>query len=68
MTIDLSEFTQVEVAQDRTITSVSGGARWEDVYYKLEAMNFAIVRGRLHDVGIAGLTLRGEILSSFSFC
>ncbi len=60
VTIDLSELTQVEMSMDRTITSVGGGARWEDVSYKLDAMNLAVVGGRVHDVGVGGLTLGGK--------
>ena len=61
VTIDLSEITQVEVSHDTTVTSVGGGARWEDVYYKLDTMGLAVVGGRVHDVGVAGLTLGGQI-------
>ena len=67
VTIDLSELNEVGVSQDRTITSVGGGARWEDVYYKLDPMNLAVVGGRVHDVGVAGLTLGGRISVQFPF-
>lgn len=60
VTIDLSELTQVEVSKDRTSTSVGGGARWEDVYHRLDAMNLAVLGGRVHDVGVGGLTLGGK--------
>jgi hypothetical protein len=37
-----------------------GGARWEDVYLKLDAMNLAVSGGRVNDVGVGGLTLGGR--------
>jgi len=60
VTIDLSAMNQVKVSKDHTITSVGGGARWEDVYLKLDAMNLAVSGGRVNDVGVGGLTLGGR--------
>ncbi|MCJ1226704.1 hypothetical protein MMC12_003357 [Toensbergia leucococca] len=59
ITIDLGEMNQVTVSKDRTITSVGGGARWEDVYLKLDAMDLAVSGGRVYDVGVGGLTSGG---------
>lgn len=64
VTIDLGSLKQVEISTDRKITSVGGGARWEDVYLKLDAMNLAVVGGRVADVGVGGLTLGGKIFNS----
>ena len=61
VTIDLSDFTKVEISHDKTVTLVGGGARWEDVYYKLDATNLSVVGGRVHDVGVGGLTLGGNV-------
>ena len=59
VTIDLSGMKLVSVSQDRTTTSVQGGARWVDVYMKLDAMELAVSGGRVYDVGVGGLTLGG---------
>ena len=60
ITIDLSVMNEVEVRHDRSITSVGGGARWVDVYLKLDAMNLAVSGGRVYDVGVGGLTTGGR--------
>ena len=59
VTIDLSAMKQVEVSDDRTITSVGGGARWEDVYLKLDALDLAVSGGRVAAVGVGGLITGG---------
>ena len=59
VTIDLSAINAVSVSADKTTTSIGAGARWEDVYLKLDAMNLAIPGGRVYDVGVGGLTLGG---------
>lgn len=66
VTIDLGLLKQVKVSRDQKITSVGGGARWEDVYLKLDAMNFAVAGGRVADVGVGGLTLGGKIFNSLA--
>ena len=66
ITIDLSAMNGVEVRHDRSITSVGGGARWVDVYLKLDAMNLAVAGGRVFDVGVGGLLTGGRFgLSGF---
>ena len=59
VTIDLSALDHVEVVADEKVTKVGAGARWGDVYLKLDAMNLSVVGGRVYDVGVAGLTLGG---------
>lgn len=59
VTIDLGGMKQVIVSSDNTTTSVGGGARWVDVYQKLDALGLAISGGRVFDVGVGGLTLGG---------
>lgn len=59
VTIDLSAMNTVSVSEDRSTTSVGGGARWEDVYLRLDAMSLAVSGGRVNDVGVGGLTLGG---------
>ncbi len=59
VTIDLSAMNTVTVSEDQQITSVGAGARWQDLYPKLDALNLAVSGGRVNDVGVAGLTLGG---------
>ena len=59
ITIDLSAINQVSVSGDHTVTSVGGGARWQDVYLKLDAMNLAVSGGRVSEVGVGGLITGG---------
>ena len=59
VTIDLSRMKTVSVNSDHSLTSVGPGARWLDVYLKLDAMNLAVPGGRVADVGVAGLTTGG---------
>lgn len=59
VTIDLGSMIQVTVNQHQTITSVGAGARWGNVYSKLDAMNLTVSGGRVSNVGVAGLTLGG---------
>ena len=66
VTVDLSHLTQVKISKYRTITSVGGVARWEEAYYKLNTLNLAVVGVPVHDVGVAGLTLEGKGLTTFS--
>ena len=59
VTVDLGGMKQVIVSSDNTTTSVGGGARWVDVYQKLDALGLALSGGRVFDVGVGGLTLGG---------
>ena len=61
VTIDLSAMNSVSVSRDKRTTSVGSGARWQDVYLKLDAMNLAVSGGRVNDVGVAGLTIGGAL-------
>ena len=59
VTIDLSAMNAVTVSRDWRTTFVGAGARWQDVYLKLDAMKLAVSGGRVNDVGVGGLTLGG---------
>ncbi|KAI9820173.1 MAG: hypothetical protein M1827_005795 [Pycnora praestabilis] len=59
VTIDLSSLNQVNVSANNTVTSVGAGARWGDVYLKLDALNLATSGGRVAQVGVGGLTTGG---------
>ena len=66
VTIDLSSMNQVAVSKDNTITSVGSGARWLDVYLKLDALGLAVVGGRVADVGVGGLVTGGRLIAALS--
>lgn len=63
VTIDLSFMKDVTVNDERTVTSIGPGARWLDVYLKLDSMDLAVSGGRVSSVGVAGLTLGGLSLA-----
>ena len=66
VTIDLGLMKDVTVSRDSKTTSVGSGARWQDVYLKLDAMNLSVAGGRVYDVGVGGLLLGGESLQHCS--
>ncbi|KAI4131250.1 MAG: hypothetical protein LQ338_001344 [Usnochroma carphineum] len=65
VTIDMRAINNVAVSDDRTLTSIGGGALWRDVYIKLDSMGLATTGGRAAGVGVGGLTTGGG-LSFFS--
>jgi hypothetical protein len=60
VTIDLSAINQVTVAADQAITSIGPGARWVDVYLKLDALGLAVPGGRVSEVGVGGMVTGGK--------
>ena len=60
VTIDLGSMNQVTINADRTLTAVGPGARWSDVYGKLDPMGLSVLGGRFGRVGVAGLLTGGE--------
>ncbi|KAL9121317.1 MAG: hypothetical protein Q9187_002128 [Circinaria calcarea] len=59
VTLDLNGMRDVSINSERTITSVGAGARWIDVYLKLDAMNVSVSGGRASNIGVAGLITGG---------
>lgn len=60
ITIDLRYMNSIEVSEDKLTTSVGTGARWGDVYKKLEPMGLIVVGGRDSSVGVGGFILGGK--------
>lgn len=60
VTLDLNAMRDVSVNSEKTVTSIGGGARWIDVYSKLDAMSLSVSGGRVADTGVAGLILGGK--------
>ncbi|KAI9819105.1 MAG: hypothetical protein M1827_007261 [Pycnora praestabilis] len=61
VTIDLSVLNQVTISANNTITSVGPGARWRDVYTKLDPLGLAVTGARVDTLGVGGFTLGGGI-------
>ncbi|OAL28157.1 hypothetical protein AYO20_09576 [Fonsecaea nubica] len=59
--IDLSRINSVKVAPDRKSVFVGAGAKWGDVYGRLDALGVSVPGGRISTVGVGGLTLGGGI-------
>lgn len=59
VTIDLQAINKVTLSDDNSTTSVGGGARWADVYKKLDPLDLAVGGGRADLVGVGGLTTGG---------
>ncbi|KAK4625008.1 FAD-dependent monooxygenase sdcF [Fulvia fulva] len=63
ITFDLSQLNETIVASDRTSVAIGAGARWDDVYDKLDALCLHVAGGRYPTVGVSGFILGG----GFSF-
>ncbi|KAL2066378.1 hypothetical protein VTL71DRAFT_2449 [Oculimacula yallundae] len=59
--IDLAALNQVTVASDQKTTAIGPGARWVDVYSKLDALSLTVAGGRTATVGVGGLVTGGGI-------
>jgi hypothetical protein len=58
----------VTVSSDQSIAGIGPGNRWANVYTTLDALNLAMVGGRVSDVGVGGLITGGNmtLISSHS--
>ncbi|KAK7450945.1 FAD binding domain-containing protein [Colletotrichum acutatum] len=61
VTVDLARINQVTVSDDRQTVSIGPGNRWYNVSQVLDPLGLAVVGGRVNDVGVSGLILRGGI-------
>lgn len=61
ITVDLSRFKEITIADDRKSVFIGGGCRWGEVYRKLETAGLGVVGGRVSSVGVGGLTTAGGI-------
>jgi FAD/FMN-containing dehydrogenase len=60
--IDLSLFCDVVLAADGLSVSIGAGARFIDVYRKLDEKGLVTIGGRVPPIGVGGLCLQGKIL------
>ena len=63
--IDLGRINEVTISYDQRYATIGSGARWGQVYTKLDNMNLSIAGGRNSDVGVGGLALGGKSISCF---
>ena len=63
--VDLSLFRAVTPSEDGSSVVIGGGCKWADVSEVLNERRLAVVGGRNSAVGVGGLTLGGELCSSF---
>lgn len=61
VTIDLSLMSTTVYNKDQSTASVGPGSRWINVYEVLDQLGVSIPGGRAGSVGVAGLTLGGEV-------
>ncbi|KAK3358151.1 putative oxidoreductase [Lasiosphaeria hispida] len=61
VTIDLRTLNEIELSDDKSIVSIGPGARWGDVYTKLEIDGLSVAGGRVSQVGVGGLVVGGGI-------
>lgn len=66
ITIDLRKLRGIVLSKDKTVVSIAAGERWGDVYQELEGCGLAVVGGRVSNVGVVGLTIRGKHISDES--
>ena len=61
LVIDLAEMRQVDVAPERRIARVGGGANWGEFDAATQAHGLAATGGAISTTGVAGLTLGGGL-------
>ncbi|KAL8713087.1 MAG: hypothetical protein Q9225_006843 [Loekoesia sp. 1 TL-2023] len=61
VTIDMRSINAVNVDRSKKFVSVGAGARWSDVYQKLDAVGLGVAGGRISDVGVGGLITGGGL-------
>ncbi|EMR72453.1 putative fad- protein [Eutypa lata UCREL1] len=61
VTVDLRALNSIELNEDLSVASVGAGAKWKDVYSKLDPLHLAVLGGRAGDIGVGGFTTGGGI-------
>jgi FAD/FMN-containing dehydrogenase len=58
--IDLAKLNEITLSEDESFVVIGPGAKWIDVYRKLEERGLLVVGGRVSSVGVGGLILGGK--------
>lgn len=61
VTIDLSRLNSVTLSSDHGVALVGTGARWIQVYQKLDPLNLTVVGGRTAGIGLGGFLTGGGL-------
>lgn len=61
VTVDLSRLNSVILDSDRNVARVGTGARWIQVYQKLDLLNLTVAGGRVASVGVGGFLTGGGL-------
>ncbi|KIW06248.1 uncharacterized protein PV09_02721 [Verruconis gallopava] len=61
VTLDLSNFSGIDVAADKSYVNIKPGNRWSSVYSQLDALGLGTSGGRVGTVGVGGLVTGGGI-------
>lgn len=61
VSIDLRNFKNITLNEDKSLVSIGAGNIWEDVFDELAKHGKAVAGGRAGDVGVGGYTLGGGI-------
>jgi FAD/FMN-containing dehydrogenase len=60
LVFDLHKLSGIELSDDESTALVGTGAKWRDVYSKLQERGLLTVGGRVSSVAVGGLTLGGR--------
>lgn len=66
--LDLGSMSSITLSANGKVASLEPGARWGDVYDRLEEQQLTVVGGRIAEVGVGGLVLGGKHLSDSQQC
>lgn len=61
VTVNLRALNSIELNEDSSVASVGAGAKWKDVYSKLDPLHLAVLGGRAGDIGVGGFITGGGI-------
>lgn len=61
ITVDLRYLNGMSISEDRKVTGIGPGNRWEDVFDYLDPFGVTVVGGRNSGVGVGGFLLGGGI-------
>ena len=60
VTLDLSSLKEIQLSPGTASVIVGSGARWGDIYARLDPLKLTVSGGRASQVGVGGLTLGGK--------
>ncbi|KAF5678611.1 FAD binding domain-containing protein [Fusarium heterosporum] len=61
ITVSFANFKDISLSKDRKIASIGPGNIWGSVFEELSKFDVTVIGGRVHDIGVGGLTTGGGI-------